>query len=141
MIQEVPLGCLDQNNYHATLRWKFFVKDKHVIQNVPVRQDFKHGDYIELGNYLGNNRWSSDLKSLSIGEAYDKILWHYNLATRNYIPTRQSIRNENPSPKWLSKEINTATKEKYSAFARLRYAPSSIKNLLKPAYNRSARKV
>ena len=136
-----PLGCSDKNNYHATLRWKFFVKDKQVSQINPVRHDFKRGDYVELANYLRNISWSNDLESLSVDEAYDKILCHYNLATRNFIPTRQFSRKENPTPKWFSQEINAATKEKYSAFARLRAASSSIKNLLKPAYNKSARKV
>ena len=64
-----PLGCSDKNNYHSTLRWNFFVKDKQISQQNIVRPDFKRGDYGELGNYLRNISWLSDLKSLSVDEA------------------------------------------------------------------------
>ena len=136
-----PLGCSDKNHFHATLRWNFIVKDSQTSTKSKTSLDYSRGNFEELNRYLLNIDWTIAMKTLNIDEAYDQIIKNYNTAVTRYISTRQSKLQANLIPKWFNREINTATKEKYSAYARMRSASKSVKSSLKLAYNRSARKV
>ena len=135
------LGCSDKNHFHSTLRWNFIVKDSQTSTKSKISLDYSRGNFEELNRYLLNIDWTIAMNKSNIDEAYDQIINNYNIAVKRYIPTRQSMPQANSVTKWFNREIKTATKEKYSAFARLRSSPKSVKNSLKSSYNRSARKV
>ncbi len=52
-------------------------------------------------------------------------------------PTNKTI----PNKKYFNKEINKATRAKFSSFARLRAAPRSLKPMLQREHNKECRKV
>ncbi len=136
-----PLGNTQKNNLHNSLIWTLHVSDTPSAPSSRVTLDLERTDTVNLNYFLATTDWESLFSGNNINTNYDLFLKIYSTAVAKFVPIKRVLTKSKPNPKWFSPEVNKATKEKYSSFARLRASPAHLKAETKARYNAACRHV